>query len=66
MARKNREKQVWGPTVDIVFKAKSANSNNTNTSSATDTNFITLSATKPVTTPIQQNPWFGIFRANLI
>ena len=51
-ARKNREKSLWGK-VEVSFEANTGKS-------------ITLSATKPITTPLgKANPWKG-FKGNLI
>ena len=51
-ARKNREKSLWG-TVEVTFKTKLGNE-------------VTLSANKPITTPLgKATPWRG-FRGNLI
>lgn len=53
-ARQNREKRLWGGTVEISFE--------TNRPGET----ISLQAIKPVTTPLSQAPWGPGFKANLI
>ena len=51
-ARKNKEKSLWG-TVEVSFATKSGNE-------------VTLSAKKPLTTPLgKETPWKG-FKGNLI
>jgi len=51
IARKNKEKSLWG-SVDITFQTQRGE-------------LISLSANKPVTTPLGEKPWPG-FNANLI
>jgi len=53
-ARQNKEKRLWGGTVEISFE--------TNRPGET----ISLQAIKPVTTPLSQAPWGPGFKANLI
>lgn len=51
-ARANRERNLWG-TVEVEFRTKQGKS-------------ITLSATKPVTTPLGEMPWPRFRNAHLI
>lgn len=51
VARSNREKSLWG-SVEISFRTKEGKT-------------VSLTATKPITTPLGQKPWPG-FNANLI
>lgn len=50
-ARKNKERNLWG-TVDVDFRTKGGE-------------VVTLTATKPIVTPLGEAPWKG-FDAHLV